>query len=93
MLAEQPELLEDIKKVISLYIENTVMGMAIPDISGDKDWGRYSLEGLAVAEVTLPRSGKSVCGRFTVQLTPRKTEQFETSLNEWKSPVVSDHLL
>ena len=57
VLSEQPELLDDIKKLISIYIESTVMGMGIPNISGDKDWGRYSLHGLAIASVSLPPSG------------------------------------
>jgi Ca2+-binding EF-hand superfamily protein len=71
VLGEQPELLADIKKLISLYIESTVMAMAIPDIAGDKDWGRYSLEGLAIAEVSLPPEGLDLIISTGVALSMR----------------------
>jgi Ca2+-binding EF-hand superfamily protein len=57
MLVEHPELLVDIKKLISIYTEDTVMGMKMPDITGDKDWGRYSLHNLRISKVMLPPEG------------------------------------
>ena len=57
VLAEHPDLLDDIKKLISIYVEDTVMGMSIPNIAGDKDWGRYSLENISIAKVQLPPQG------------------------------------
>jgi hypothetical protein len=57
ILAAHPDLLADIKKLISIYVEDTVMGMDIPDITGDKDWGRYSLHQLKISKVILPPEG------------------------------------
>ena len=49
--------MDDIKLLVSAYIESTVMEMAIPNINGDKDWGRYSIHGLAMKAVSLPPQG------------------------------------
>ena len=57
VLRENPELMDDIKLLVSTYIESTVMEMTIPNINGDKDWGRYSIHGLAMKAVSLPPQG------------------------------------
>ena len=57
VLRENPELMDDIKLMVSTYIESTVMEMTIPNINGDKDWGRYSIHGLAMKAVSLPPQG------------------------------------
>ena len=60
MLREDAEFLDSVKATCLRYLEQTVTGVELPRIEGERDWGRYAISGLAVKGLAVGVDGLSL---------------------------------
>ena len=94
MLREDAEFLDGVKATCLRYLEQTVTGVELPRIEGERDWGRYAISGLAVKGLAVGVDGLSldVAEGVTIQVRDISIE-FDTFDWEYKKssfPSTSD---
>ena len=53
LLKKNPQFVEDIKVLVATYVEDSVCGIELPRIEGDKDWGTYAITGVGIKRFTV----------------------------------------
>eukprot|EP01043_Picozoa_sp_COSAG02_P034792 COSAG02_NODE_2453_length_8820_cov_6.109964_7_plen_683_part_01 len=59
-MQQNPQFVEEIKKLVVTYVQDAVMGAKIPDVANKKDWGNYEIKDLAVESMMIDPANLTV---------------------------------
>jgi hypothetical protein len=79
-LQSNPQFVSQIKTQVICFIEDAVAGASIPDVSGDKSWGSYKIEGLIIKKLKIRQDSLGVAVERNVQIT---VKGLKTSLEKF----------
>eukprot|EP01052_Picozoa_sp_SAG31_P039447 SAG31_NODE_5475_length_2518_cov_1.939231_1_plen_237_part_00 len=93
-ILENDAFLEQVKAVVVSYIEDSVMGAEIPEISGKKDWGTYEIKGLTIESIEISPQQLQVDVSRGVEITVggvvAKFSDFSWNYDKQKFPKMKD---
>merc|ERR1711871_835274 len=66
---KNPDFVKMVKSMVVEYVRGAIMSAEIPDIVGEKEWGRYNMRGLTVDDVDMTHDSLDIEVTSGVQLT------------------------